>query len=160
MPNQRLNIDLQLILHDFLKKLREEGFSIGMNTYIESTQLLHWFLLERKSNSIEDFSSYLSPLICKHDDEQRRFKSLFDRYISKSFNDVIESERIKLANERKELRRKYFIGVGVVLALLLLTWVVVNILRHEHNFKSEKFAEQEFLYHRNQPVDFDRSILF
>ncbi|MCY7292024.1 MAG: hypothetical protein LH615_07565, partial [Ferruginibacter sp.] len=128
-------IDIDKVIHKLLQGLRQKGFSIGTDAYIKTTDLFHWFLKEKKGNSFTDFAPYLSPLICKSDEEQANFKQLFQELFTNEFIAFEKSFFIERNSKEIEEREKSgkilkYLALAVlssaVFFAVYITWQNIN----------------------------------
>jgi hypothetical protein len=80
---------IQNVIHSFLQQLKREEFAIGTDSYIHTTDVVNWFLKEKMGEQPEALQYYLSPLLCKTDEEQIKFGKLFTQYFLVPFKQLI-----------------------------------------------------------------------
>jgi uncharacterized membrane protein (DUF485 family) len=163
------NIDIDQIIYKLLHGLKIKGYSIGTDAYIKTTQLFHWFLLEKKGNSIASFATYLAPVICKSDDEQTNFKKIFDEIFLSDFAEYENELRLEEEKQRKEeeeeiKRKKKKWGWIISLTALSLVFVFAVVWYFNQSavppIKTGNFFEQPFFVNRNNEISLSHAAIF
>jgi len=66
-----------IAFEDLLRELRQEGFALSPNDYIEVTAIFNQFTGTR-----EEFKYHIAPIICRNRDEQATFYRIYDAHTS------------------------------------------------------------------------------
>jgi tetratricopeptide (TPR) repeat protein len=114
MPGQDTPI---LPFEGFLKQLIKEKFLIGTQEYTEFTAIFLSFFEKPdekdRERSIRQFKYYLSPLVCKNEDQQAKFYQLYDNYFITGKGGVTIQPQVVKPRQWKKI-------VFIALAALLL----------------------------------------
>ncbi|RZK18723.1 MAG: hypothetical protein EOO86_09450 [Pedobacter sp.] len=109
------------LIDEFLySKLKNEGFSIDLDDYVVTAQIIQDKDIEKYD--AEKVKSVLSALICRNEDEQKRFYVLFDAFLQQKDDEVLrrESDEISIREEISKTKLKKIIRftiIGVLIAL-------------------------------------------
>ena len=63
---------------ELLQALKQRGFALTPNDYVEFTAIFHQF-----TGSREQLKYYLAPILCRNKEEQAKFYALYDAYLSR-----------------------------------------------------------------------------
>ncbi|MDB5226805.1 MAG: hypothetical protein JWN78_998, partial [Bacteroidota bacterium] len=94
--------NIYLITINFLAKLRENNFSVGINTYIEVFRVIDWFFEKPDTKDIQSLKNYLAPVICKNKEELVKFESLFTSAFLKPVIKEYETKKIEDRNKKRK----------------------------------------------------------
>ena len=102
-----------LPFHALLSLLRQNGFTIKPDDYIEILKIIEKF----SSDNIKDIGPLICPLIAASPEEQEKFYKVFKQY------SYTETETLQLTKDSSSYK-KWFIVVAVVAALLLVYFII------------------------------------
>src|SRR5450756_1496136 len=66
-----------IAFEELLLALKQQGFALTPNDYVEFTAIFHHF-----TGSREQLKYYLAPILCRNKEEQAKFYALYDQYSS------------------------------------------------------------------------------
>ncbi|MEZ4824692.1 MAG: hypothetical protein R3C61_00145 [Bacteroidia bacterium] len=79
---------------DFIEKLRENGFPVGVHTYIQVHTVLNQLDADTPAETLK---TILAPLFAKNDRDQARFYRFFDSYFT-----IVEDIELKVLGQIKQ----------------------------------------------------------
>ena len=156
------NNDIVVQLEEFLAKLRDSGFSVGLDTYIESLKILQWLNTNRSVTHIDPqvLDSYFSPVICKSDEEQNRFAGLFNTHFFAPLQKLSEDrKKTEKENTKKRIRKIVWIATALLLFSLSVIWFYYYN-SNKPRLKYPNLTSNNFFVHRGQNESLNADSLF
>ena len=103
----------------FLKALRDEGFTIGVDTHLKLVEVLKNI---PASSLISEYRDFICPIIATNDLEQAKFEDVFDKYVylleltdSESTELKKETQQTHSPEEKPNKKKYYLISIAISL---------------------------------------------
>lgn len=120
--------DLRALTVSFLATLKEGRFAVGVKTYVEALNIVDKCASD-SSFKLEDLAKYLSPLICRSNEEQKEFHRLFEKEIIQPYAGLIRQRIEKLDAQRmraRKIRNRVILPSLILVILVVLTFVIYS----------------------------------